>query len=284
MKRLINWLEKHKIFCASAAMIFYGLNAGLHWEASKFLYMLMNRFGKAEVSIFFKIINGLLIVSTIGYFYGHSRQKTIRGRHLLHLGITLVLIIASIFLLVTKSLEGIHFLQYAVLAFLLFPLIKNYWETIYWATILGIADEALQYWGLIRHWNYFDFNDVVLNLLGAALGVSILMLHNFSVRKLIFKHSKAILSAAGIMVSGFLLFAAGILGFYPSADGTMAVISLRRIAMEQRFWKTYTSAEAGGHHILEPVEGIVVVIMLLAFYLWLDLKIAAGESSDRKMD
>jgi hypothetical protein len=274
MERITTWLEKRKVFCAAAATVFFGLNAGLHWEASKFLYLLMDRFGKTEVSVFFKIINVLLIVSTIGYFYRISRQKSIFRRQVLHLGITLGLIIASIFLLVTKSLEGIHFLQYAVLAFLLFPLIKNYWETIYWATILGIADEALQYWGLIRHWNYYDFNDVVLNLLGAALGVSILMLHDFSVRKLIFKRSKAVLSAAGVLVSGFFLFATGILGFYPSDDGTMAFISLRRIAMEQKFWITYTSAEAGGHHILAPVEGIVLVILLLIFYLWLDLKMA----------
>ena len=68
--------------------------------------------------------------------------------------------------------EAIHFVQYGILALLLIPLVRRCGETIVLVTLLGILDEAYQYWVLHGDWGvYYDFNDVVLNLLGAAMGV-----------------------------------------------------------------------------------------------------------------
>lgn len=279
METIIGWLTKHKGYCTVAVVLFFGLNAGLHWEISKLIGKLGSRFGVLEVSAFFLFFNVLLFCSAVWYFHAVARRKPITRLHLMHLFSTLFLTAASFLLLVTKNLEGVHFLQYAILAFLLFPLVNNYWETIYWTTILGIADEALQYWGLIRHWNYFDFNDVVLNLLGAAIGVSILILHGFPVRELVLKRSAAILSLASLLISGLVLFAAGILAFYPSDDGTLAFISLRRIPPESEFWRTYAYPSANEHHILEPAEGILLILLLLMYYLWLEMRVQAISKS-----
>ena len=42
--------------------------------------------------------------------------------------------------------------------------------------LLGAVDEGYQYWILHRDWGiYFDFNDVVINALGAGLGVVFLL-------------------------------------------------------------------------------------------------------------
>ncbi len=41
------------------------------------------------------------------------------------------------------------------------------------AVVFGMLDEAYQYWWLHRAWGvYYDFNDVLLNIIAAALGLA----------------------------------------------------------------------------------------------------------------
>jgi hypothetical protein len=77
--------------------------------------------------------------------------------------------------LLVSSIENIHYPQYAVLA-ILFGVgglrRETAWLT---ATTLGALDEWYQHLALTRGTlGYFDWNDVVLNALGAAFGVVLL--------------------------------------------------------------------------------------------------------------
>lgn len=84
----------------------------------------------------------------------------------------------SLNMLIIVNIEIIHFIQYAFLAILLFPLSKKFFATIVLVTFLGAIDEAYQYYFLSPdRTNYYDFNDVILNLLGAAMGMIFLRSH-----------------------------------------------------------------------------------------------------------
>ena len=74
--------------------------------------------------------------------------------------------------------EYLHYPQYALLAWLIARLHdpgRNrlaVGPVLLAVTLLGIADEALQYtWITISYSNYLDFNDFLLNLLGGAAGL-----------------------------------------------------------------------------------------------------------------
>ena len=121
------------------------------------------------------------------------RAATGRGRHLAgrrawrgcNHGATLaawaawlVAVIAADRLLIYSFPEYLHYPQYALLAFL----IARFHDpdrtafaigpVLLAVTVLGIADEALQYtWITISYSNYLDFNDFLLNLLGGAAGL-----------------------------------------------------------------------------------------------------------------
>lgn len=80
--------------------------------------------------------------------------------------------------LLFKSVEYVHYPQYAVLAALLIWCLDPgltkicVGRVLFWATIFGVADELHQYVHLAKNYgDYLDFNDFFLNLQGAAAGV-----------------------------------------------------------------------------------------------------------------
>lgn len=79
-----------------------------------------------------------------------------------------------------STAEYAHYPQYAALAWLLARALDpdrsrlRVGKVLFWATLLGMLDEAQQYvWIAPSYGEYLDFNDFVSNLLGAAAGVLI---------------------------------------------------------------------------------------------------------------
>ncbi len=72
--------------------------------------------------------------------------------------------------LMVNSVEHIHYLQYAILVLLIVPATGSVFPAVMIAVLVGIADEWYQY-DFLHEWQaYLDFNDVVLNTIGAVLG------------------------------------------------------------------------------------------------------------------
>lgn len=74
--------------------------------------------------------------------------------------------------------EYAHYPQYALLAWLVARALdpqrtgKGNGRILFWTTLLGMVDECMQYlWITPSYGNYLDFNDFLVNLLGAAAGV-----------------------------------------------------------------------------------------------------------------
>ena len=74
--------------------------------------------------------------------------------------------------------EFAHFPQYALLAVLVARVLDPgrrfgpAGRVLFWTTLLGMVDEVQQYlWLTPTHGDYLDFNDFLVNLLGAAAGV-----------------------------------------------------------------------------------------------------------------
>ena len=85
-----------------------------------------------------------------------------------------IVVIAAQFLIVLNGVEDVHYPQYALLAYVAargLPSLEAAWAG---ATLLGAVDEGYQYVALPRGTPaYYDWNDVVLNAIGSALGILI---------------------------------------------------------------------------------------------------------------
>lgn len=76
--------------------------------------------------------------------------------------------------------EYAHYPQYAILAVLIARALdpgrtqRCTGRVLFWTTLLGMADEVLQYlWITPSYGNYLDFNDFLVNLMGGAAGVAL---------------------------------------------------------------------------------------------------------------
>lgn len=190
--------------------------------------------------------------------------------------------VAAVDRLLTYSVyEYAHYPQYALLAWLIARALdprrtgQASARILFWATLLGIVDECMQYlWITPSYGNYLDFNDFLVNLLGASAGV---MLHaGASALRAPTARAprpwKEWLTALGLAAVLISTMAAGRLqvsppvglavpagGFATTADG------VTRLYL-QRAPDWYGSVQAGpyrgGYRVLSPWAGSVAMLVV----------------------
>ena len=194
---------------------------------------------------------------------------------------TLATIAVAFNYLVVVNIEIIHLVQYAILAILLFPAIGSYGATIGWATLLGAADEAWQHFYLAPlKSNYYDFNDILLDLLGAALG---LVMIKSSVKNLEIQAKRAgtamtslLLTTAVIALLLAVAFATDLIHYYtPEKEAACRWVIIR--APQTSFWTTVHPNVT--FHVMQPLEGLIVLAMLLFYYQGLDNQVNTAQKS-----
>ncbi|MEE8423730.1 MAG: VanZ family protein, partial [Thermodesulfobacteriota bacterium] len=221
----------------------------------------------------------LLLVFTF-YLLNKIRKGDDRYFKIIYMFFTVALIVISYRTLLVVNAEYIHFFQYAILFIPIFALTLKFGETLFWITLLGTIDEAYQYFILYPDWKYFDFNDVILNLLGGGIGAMLiytllnsnhlfLSQNHSSLRK--WTKSPVVVTSISLLLFTLILYISGHLQLYPGANSSTVLILLSRTPPPTDFWirldwgKTY--------HILYPVEGVVLTGLLIGFYSLIDYRI-----------
>ena len=284
--RLLSRFYERKLFAAVTAGLYFAAVVLGHEEVSKI-------FDWMREKLSFKVYNNLLLEVSILITLIFAVLTIIRirnGEHK-HLQIALWLFTAALVVVSYKTLivfnaENTHYLQYALLTLPVFALTTRYGETVFWVTFLGALDEAYQYFVLYpdRKEFYFDFNDIVLNLVGAGIGVAfIYTLLDVKANPFTFNsplgrkwyRSPAFLVTAIISFGIFTLYVTGLLRFYPSPEASGALIVLSRIPAQAKFW---IEPKVGNtFHILSPLEGVVSAAVIMACYSFLDRFSPAGK-------
>jgi hypothetical protein len=277
--RLLSWFCERKLFAAVAAGLYFAAVVLCHEEVSK-IVVWMN----AKLS--FKVNNNLMLDVSIliALIFAVLTVFRIRNGEHRHLQIALWLFTAALVavsykVLIVFNVENIHYLQYALLTLPVFALVTRYGETVFWVTLLGALDEAYQYFVLYPHRQdfYFDFNDIVLNLAGAGIGIAfIYTLLDVKTDSFTFKfpprrkwyRSPPFLVTAIVSFGILILYAAGLLKLYPGPEAAGALIVLSRIPAPATFW--IEPAVGKSFHILSPLEGVIAAATLIACYSLLD--------------
>ena len=154
------------------------------------------------------------------------------------------------------NIEAIHFFQYAILAILIYTITNDYLSTHLWCVVLGMLDEAYQFFILAPEATfYYDMNDVITNTAGAGFGIFLCML--------LIRNPSA---KPNIQVVPALLF----------TFITALLIALRYTLPEQHplavlkepletFWHPIPG-ESEYFHIVGIVEGSLIVVGLILLY------------------
>jgi hypothetical protein len=191
------------------------------------------------------------------------------------------LVVASHHTLIVFNVENIHFPQYALLAIPVFALVGRFGETVFWVTLLGALDESYQYFVLYRDNNtvYLDFNDIILNLIGAGIGVVLIYLSSPPPGlpaagkpknpKRLFSPAASVVALILLLVSLFFVVP-GHLPFSSEASAFTDPSVLSRRPLPKTFW---VEPEIGKKfHICGPSEGIISAALLIAFYATMDCR------------
>ena len=279
MNSFIVKLNEKKPLAVLLAGIYFAAVSLPHKEVSKIFDWLSRElsFGVYNDALF--RVNLFLAVVFVAFVLLRIRSGNRRALTITYWLFTAFLVGASYEILIVFNVESIHFPQYAVLALLVFPLVMRYGDTVFWCTLLGALDEGYQYFVLYRDNNevYFDFNDILLNLVGAGIGVLILFTLTDARSKPCTAHtnsslnrsrSPVIVTTAFLLFTGLLFYMSGLLPLYPEAGASSASITLSRKPVATSFWTEPKRGKA--FHILNPLEGIVSATALIGCYASMD--------------
>lgn len=279
LRKLFNFLQGHKITASLLALVYYILVVLPHeWVGKKVEKYLDIPLGRDNYNLLILSLSVCLIL-VVGYFILRGiRSLENESRKLVIL--LFVLLIAFLVLafntIIVINIELIHVVQYAIMALLLFPIISNYRETLFWTTVFGAVDELYQYLVIAADKaNYYDFNDVVINLLGAALGLLILRSMDFKA-KISYKNwisspaSVFMVLGSGLLLLGILL---GWISIWPSGlEGKDGVIFEFVKKKESGFWTSLPPNVK--FHVMRPFEGLIAVVILFNIFKNIGYKFA----------
>ncbi len=282
MERLIRVLSRRPTAAALLAAACFCTTAVYHDVVQNAVYRFAEWIGRGadepllRWNVLITAIGAPLMLGCAAILWRTVRRHPRRRLLAIHWLFVLLLIVASYNTLFCMNSELVHFPQFAILAVLLCPITGRCGETVFWAGLLGAIDEAYQYWWLSRHRPiYYDFNDVVLNFLGALLGVLLVLTFAPAAadahhRRSAAPSAPAVACAALLAAAAIFAAATGLLRELPPAAAERPALVLRRggpppAALTRTTWgKTFRE--------LSPLEGAAGSVLILILAAALDFR------------
>lgn len=280
---------KHTLFWFLTALVFWLLNVTLHLEFSNWIVASyatpFGDFVPRDHTHAIAVIVCLLMVALVflQWFRGSNRAITLGA------WVTaFAAMVAGMFLITTTIVEMIHFLQYGLLAWMLalaFDRDRTHWPLLtlmFLTTWFGILDELNQYFFLTQNNStYIDFNDFVLNQVGACTGL--LAFYGFRQAPLIRPRWTTLqtMTASGYALLALVTLLLGITGhlqYTPeqtvppggidTVDGSFVIFFQREPGLLSNSLPTFTT---GRYYVMGALEGFLVMLLITgllhAFYL-----------------
>ncbi|MCB9230891.1 MAG: hypothetical protein H6581_04475 [Bacteroidia bacterium] len=264
LEKIICWLESRRLLNLFLILVFFGLILALHDLLVNFSMAIMVRMGLPAYNL---LVLGVILVVAIplGVIFLKNLRKSgdAWGLQLVMAGGTLLFLVIHSQVLSVMNVESIHFLQFLLLSWLIFPLFRRILPTLLLTLLFALGDELFQYQILYpERESYLDLNDLLLDLYGMGAGMVILMNAGvMSGLRRAWKHFPGILW--GLLFVGLLVgWLMGWIGFYANSN---APFLLNEGLPQAPFWQEFLHRGIF-YHVLSPLEGFMLIILLLAFY------------------
>lgn len=242
----------HKMFGSMINRFFLGDGLGLS----------RNDYNTFIASIFIAIVLLFITICSIQIKNHNQRIKV-----LFYLISTIIFAILCVQYLFVINIEMIHFPQYAMVTILLFPILNNYQSALILATLLSFIDEAYQYFYLAPNdTGYFDFNDIITNIIGCAFGL--IALKVFDIRGLPkqpkFYFTVDIWATVFLIIGISCLYWLDTWSIYPQ-DGIPYPLIKKKL---NSFWTEIPPGIV--YHVVRPFEALIITPLFILFYSKMD--------------
>lgn len=264
----LNYLAKHKLINMLILCSYYLMIVLPHEKVGLAISAIFEPYSRDFYNGVIGVISIVLVVLVCILLSNNIAKHSQKKKLIIYLCIQALLFLSGYYYLMIVNIEMIHFIQYAIFALIAYPLISHYPQLLIFTVFAGAFDEAYQYFYLSpERTNYYDFNDVILNTIGAGTGILILFtLNYFSVWK---GGSKWVYISASIIVCLIILaFPLGYLYLYPRDDTNNLFALIREIP--ESFWSKVGKDIV--YHIIRPWVGILITILLILFYSGINYK------------
>jgi hypothetical protein len=271
---MFQWLGAHRFINALLVAVYSFFLVFAHpWFVDRSVEM-MNRLSIPAYDRVVAIVVGIAVISFSSAFLMVIYQGTWKTDKKLpgyFLG-TLLLLAAHFFVLTEMNIEFIHALMYGILAVLIFPLVGRFGGAVVLGLPLMLFDEWYQHVILFPHYTFFfEFNDIILDLLGAGLFVSLLGLFGIRSEQIfrpLHKRSEVwLLLALAVAIIGIMTTCLIVPYSEDACQNTWFI--LNKLPEMSGFW--YVHPVIGStFHILKPMEGMVLMFLMSIAYLGMD--------------
>lgn len=281
MSRALAGLERHRGAALWIVAIYAVVTIRIHELVNG---LVRGAQGSLGPTLFFALAWGLVALAGAALLWAIARApRQQRARLAAWAALFAVAALFAYFFLFTVVSEAVHYLQYAILTVLLFPLARRIGAAMLWATLIGVVDEAHQYWVLHPDWGvYLDWNDIVVNAIGALVGglclaIAVEQPSRRAPRRTL---SAAFVLTAAILMAGWALVATGKIALHAGASGARPAgvwMLLDRGSGGGPFWMT---AEWAGKrfHVLSAPAGACLLAAFAFFAAAVD-RVRPAESA-----
>ena len=273
IKKSADWLGAHRfinllLIVAYFLFIYFMHDPVVHlsiWVMNFFSLPVYNKVVIA-VCVLLLILFSVFLVSQLNQRRDNFKLKVA------YLFITLTLILIHFRTMFEMNIEIIHIFEYPLLAFLLFPLTRRFGATVLFTIPSMLLDEWHQYIVLYPAYvDYFEFNDVVLDIYGCGLAVVSMLICGVEGQKQIkslWKRTEFI-SLFAFLLLVIIAIKLCIVSIYAVDKCNNTLLVLNRIPDVQSFWRQYPGRDVI-YHVMQPVEAFIFIPLLTFFYFGLD--------------
>lgn len=277
MARVVRWLNRHPVWQGIIIVVYFVFTVTFHDVMQQPAYWAQSKlpshreWNNLVAVVTLPILGGFCLWMFLG-LRRHSRTW-IAG---MYLAVSLAVAVACFHSLLCMNIEVVHFPQYAILAVLLFARTGSFCQTIVWAVLCGLIDEGYQYLYLYPDRRiYMDFNDVILNTVGAGMGLAMIFVTGVEGRwtegedsSRPFRKSFAAIAAGIAALTTAAMCATGFLRLFAVDNAGHRGIVLRRNGPLAEFWTRTNWGKT--FHEVQPHEWFAASVLLIIFFSLLD--------------
>lgn len=273
IQELVNRLHKHPLLNLAIAFAYFVFIYFMHRPLVNLSVLIMNYLSLPIYNKVIAVFAFLFLLLLLVFMFSRLRKNTEnRRRKILYLIVTATLIVVHFKTMFEMNIEIIHSLEFTFLAFLLYPLTGRYGAAIFFAIPFMLVDEWHQYRILYpTSVEFFEFNDIMMDMYGCAMTMLLLMVANISLPKkpvMVFRRVE-FYTLIGVMMVAVLLVQFCYVALYAADSCDHTVLVLNTLREPQPFWRQFPGRDVI-YHAMQPVEAFLVIPLMAFFYFGLD--------------
>lgn len=272
----LNWFKQHRFI---NLLLVTGYVLFLVFAHEWFVNLSVQIMRSLSLPVYNNLVAGVAAIVAMGVVVLVARtvvrKVSFQRSGLLFLMLTMVGLMVHFFVFTEMNVEFIHAVEYGILAALIYPLVGRFAAAVVYSFPIMLFDEWYQYQVLFDWVEYFDFNDILLDLLGAGLFLAVIKTFSKEAEQSTPLTERPELYVLMLMaITAMMMLLSSKVVPYPEDAASNTWLVLNAIEEPYGFWRVHPLI-GSTYHVLEPITGLVTVFSVGLFYLAMDTRSSA---------